>query len=56
MEVPYSYLQRQFSDLDPFLDDIRDLAASGDFTLGQPVAEFEERFAQHRLPGFMKIW
>ena len=46
MKVPYSYLKRQFSDLDPFLEDIRDLVVSGDFTLGQPVHEFEERFAK----------
>ena len=45
MEVPYSYLQRQFSDLDPYLEDIRELATSGDFTLGRSVGEFEERFA-----------
>lgn len=46
MEVPYSYLPRQFANLDPFLGDIEQLAASGDFTLGKPVGEFEERFAQ----------
>ena len=46
MKVPYSYLPRQFSNLDPFLEDIKQLAASGDFTLGKPVAEFEERFAR----------
>ena len=46
MEVPYSYLPRQFANLDPFLEDVRELAASGDFTLGKPVGEFEKRFAQ----------
>ena len=46
MEVPYSYLPRQFANLDPFLEDIRQLATSGDFTLGKAVGEFEERFAQ----------
>ena len=46
MEVPYSYLQRQFANLDPFLKDIRQLATSGDFTLGKAVEEFEERFAR----------
>lgn len=46
MEVPYSYLNRQFADLDPFIGDLRDLVASSDFTLGKPVAEFETRFAE----------
>ena len=46
MEVKYSYLDRQFADLEPYLDDIRSLAKTGDFTLGAPVREFEERFAQ----------
>ena len=45
MQVPYSYLHRQFADVDPILSDIGDLARSGDFTLGTPVTEFEERFA-----------
>jgi dTDP-4-amino-4,6-dideoxygalactose transaminase len=47
MRVPYSYLDRQFTNIEPILDDIRKLVASGDFTLGAPVAEFEARFAKH---------
>ena len=43
--VPYSYLSRQFDDIDPILADIKRLVRSGDFTLGKPVAEFEEKFA-----------
>src|SRR3989338_7387577 len=46
MKVPYSYLDRQFADIDPYLEDIRALVKSGDFTLGKAVAEFEERFAK----------
>ena len=46
LEVPYSYLPRQFADVEPFLDDLRILAPSGDFTLGEPVQEFESRFAE----------
>ncbi len=45
MNVPYSYLDRQFADIDAYLADVRDVVQSGDFTLGRPVAEFEERFA-----------
>ncbi len=45
MKVPYSYLSRQFEDPDPILAEIRELAIKGAFTLGRPVAEFEERFA-----------
>lgn len=45
MEVEYSYLKRQFADIDPYLDDIRRLVQSGDFTLGEPVSEFESKFS-----------
>ena len=46
MRVRYSYLQEQFADVEPYLDDIRELVHSGDFTLGAAVSEFEERFAR----------
>jgi len=46
MRVPYSYLDQQFAEVDTYLADIRDLVQSGDFTLGAPVNEFEERFAE----------
>jgi dTDP-3-amino-2,3,6-trideoxy-4-keto-D-glucose/dTDP-3-amino-3,4,6-trideoxy-alpha-D-glucose/dTDP-2,6-dideoxy-D-kanosamine transaminase len=45
MNVPYSYLQRQFTDLDAYLEDIRHVVQSGDFTLGAAVERFEEAFA-----------
>ena len=45
MHVPFSYLDRQFSDIEPYLEDIRRLVRSGDFTLGGPLEEFERRFA-----------
>lgn len=43
MKIPYAYLDREFADLDPYLEDIRRLAFSGDFTLGRAVSEFEGR-------------
>lgn len=43
--VPFSYLDRQFEDLEGYLDEIRKVAKSGDFTLGGAVSEFENRFA-----------
>ena len=46
MNVPYSYLDEQFAQIDDYLDDVRALVASGDFTLGKAVTEFEERFAK----------
>lgn len=46
MQVKYSYLDQQFADPEPYLDDIRTLVQRGDFTLGGPVTEFEERFAK----------
>jgi len=44
MKVPYSYLDQQFAETEPYLDDIRALVKTGDFTLGKALAEFEERF------------
>ncbi len=45
MKVSFSYLQRQFAEPDPILAKIRELAVRGAFTLGEPVARFERRFA-----------
>ena len=45
MKVRYSYLGQQFADPDPILAEIKRLVATGDFTLGKPVGEFEKRFA-----------
>ena len=45
MKVRYSYLTRQFAEPTAIFDEMRKLVAAGDFTLGQPVAEFERRFA-----------
>ncbi len=45
MRVRYSPLEQQFAEVDGILADVRELVASGDFTLGKPVAEFEGRFA-----------
>ena len=46
MKVPFSYLDRQFADVDEYLQDIRDLVLSGDFTLGKPLTAFEQSFAE----------
>lgn len=45
MHVSFSYLDRQFQDIDPYLEDIRELVRIGDFTLGAALHEFECRFA-----------
>lgn len=45
MQVKFSYLDRQFADLDAYLADLRAVVVLGDFTLGSAVSEFEERFA-----------
>ncbi|MBI1337377.1 MAG: aminotransferase class V-fold PLP-dependent enzyme [Phycisphaera sp.] len=44
--VPFSYLDRQFSDVEAYLDDLRRFVKTGDFTLGAPLVEFEKRFAR----------
>ncbi len=46
MRVPFSYLDRQFADVDAYLEDIRALVKTGDFTLGKPLTEFEQSFAR----------
>jgi len=46
MQVKFSYLDRQFEDVDAYLSDVRALVLSGDFTLGSAVTEFERRFAE----------
>jgi dTDP-4-amino-4,6-dideoxygalactose transaminase len=46
MKVKYSYLSRQFAEIDPILKEIRALVKSGDFTLGEPVRRFEDSFAK----------
>lgn len=43
--VRYSPLAQQFAEPEEIFDELRALVASGDFTLGKPVAEFEEMFA-----------
>lgn len=45
MRVPFSYLDRQFVDVDAYLTDIRALVQTGEFTLGDAVRRFEDRFA-----------
>ncbi|TPV97242.1 MAG: DegT/DnrJ/EryC1/StrS family aminotransferase [Myxococcales bacterium FL481] len=46
MHVRYSYLPQQFAKIDDLLTELGQLARSGDFTLGAPVAQFEKRFAE----------
>ncbi len=51
MQVPYSYLERQFSDIEPYLNDLREFVKTADFTLGAELEKFEKRFAQlHNAP------
>lgn len=45
MKVKYSYLEEQFKDHNSIFNDINKLIETGDYTLGKPVDEFEEKFA-----------
>ncbi len=45
-KVRYSYLPEQFADPGAIFDELKRLVPKGDFTLGKPVSEFEERFAE----------
>jgi dTDP-4-amino-4,6-dideoxygalactose transaminase len=46
MKVKFSYLERQFANVDEYLAEVRSLVLSTDFTLGQAVAKFEQNFAK----------
>ena len=46
MEVPFSYLKRQFANPDAILEEIRHWIVKGTFTLGEPVERFERAFAE----------
>jgi dTDP-4-amino-4,6-dideoxygalactose transaminase len=46
LRVPFSYLPEQFADPEPIFARLREVIATGDFTLGKAVAEFEARFAK----------
>ncbi len=41
----YSYLPQQFAEPSAILEELGRLVATGDFTLGKPVGEFEKKFA-----------
>jgi aminotransferase EvaB len=43
--VRYSYLPQQFAEIDDLLASIKRLVQSGEFTLGDQLARFEDRFA-----------
>ncbi len=46
MNVRYSYLQQQFKDCDDLWEKLKEFVPTGDFTLGKPLQEFEEKFAE----------
>jgi dTDP-4-amino-4,6-dideoxygalactose transaminase len=43
--VEWSYLLKQFSEIDEVLENIKSFVKTGDFTLGKPLEEFEKSFA-----------
>src|SRR3989338_7948908 len=45
--VKYSYLDQQFAQADEYFEDLRKLVASGEFTLGAYVENFEKKFARY---------
>ncbi|HWB79381.1 MAG TPA: DegT/DnrJ/EryC1/StrS family aminotransferase [Nannocystaceae bacterium] len=45
MHVRYSYLPQQFADISELMKEIEALVKTGDFTLGEPLARFEQSFA-----------
>lgn len=47
MQVKYSYLSEQFANVDDYFNDLRQLVATGEFTLGPFVESFEKKFANY---------
>jgi len=47
MRVKSSYLDQQFAEVDEYFADLRRLVASGEFTLGPFVEDFERKFASY---------
>jgi dTDP-4-amino-4,6-dideoxygalactose transaminase len=45
MAVRYSYLSQQFGNCPELWDELKSFVATGDFTLGKPLQEFERKFA-----------
>jgi len=46
MHVRYSYLEQQFSDCEELWSQLKEFVKTGDFTLGYPLTEFENSFAE----------
>jgi dTDP-4-amino-4,6-dideoxygalactose transaminase len=46
MGVRYSYIREQFVDADDLWAELKSFVATGDFTLGKPLNEFENNFAK----------
>ena len=46
MKVRYSYLKQQFENCDDLWDELKSFVPTGDFTLGKPLVEFENKFAK----------
>ena len=46
MKVRYSYLPQQFEDAEDLWRELKEFVKTGDFTLGEPLREFERKFAQ----------
>ena len=46
MKVRYSYLKEQFENCDDLWEELKRFVPSGDFTLGKPLVEFENKFAK----------
>lgn len=47
MRVKYSYLDEQFAEVEAYFQDLRQLVATGEFTLGPFVEAFERKFASY---------
>ena len=45
MHVRYFYLQQQFYNCDDLWEKLKEFVLTGDFTLGKPLQEFEDKFA-----------
>lgn len=52
LKITHNYLQKQFSDIESIIIEIRNLVDRGDFTLGIKVQEFEEKICKRTSAKF----
>ena len=56
MKVRYSYLPQQFEEAEDLWKNLKAFVKTGDFTLGEPLKEFEKKFADYQNTNFATLF